>query len=52
MVNVILEIFHQIWIRVVCQDDLFGTKKGADEAGEAGASSELQNVFREDEGRI
>ena len=49
MIDVPLEIFHELRVRIICHNDMLSTVNGADETGETGPSTELENCFAANE---
>jgi hypothetical protein len=44
-----LHVLHQVWVRVIGQNDGVGALDGADDAGDAGCGADLEDVFASDE---
>lgn len=45
MIDVPLEILHELGVRIICYNDMLSTVNGADETGKTGPSTELENCF-------
>lgn len=49
MINVPLEILHELRVRIICHNDVLSTMNSADQTGKTSPSTELEDGFAANE---